>query len=300
MADSDASSPILRYNLVSNVVEYFNGADYYPTLHGSGGITTLTGDVTAGPGSGSVSATVVSAGGGTGAFSAGQLSASGLIGTAQPFIFKPSVDSTTAMEWTTASGVVLLKWDSANGFLGINTGSATPSRNLEVFGNANVTADFLAGTIHINDGFLYLEGIYTASQIIASSGTLGQLATASDTGAVYYYDGVLWKNLNPQTTTQTGTGTVTPVANAGSTLSFPVSGNLTINGPTGGYDGQKLTLRIVNDSSHSVTLATGSGNFEFGSTIPSYTNSTSKIDYVGVIYNSSASLWHVVGISQGF
>lgn len=95
MADTDNSSPILRYNLVSGQVEYFNGADWYVALSdavagvtsfntltgavtisaGSGitltpsgqniaiaatgsGITQLTGDVTAGPGSGSQAATL--------------------------------------------------------------------------------------------------------------------------------------------------------------------------------------------------------------------------------------------------
>lgn len=68
MADTDASSPILRYNLISGVVEYFNGADYYPVATApDAGITQLTGGVTAGPGNGSQVATVVSVGGSTAA-----------------------------------------------------------------------------------------------------------------------------------------------------------------------------------------------------------------------------------------
>jgi hypothetical protein len=55
MADTDNSSPILRYNLVSNTVEYFNGADWYPAdSDPAGGVTsfnTLTGDVTISAGS---------------------------------------------------------------------------------------------------------------------------------------------------------------------------------------------------------------------------------------------------------
>jgi len=101
-------------------------------------------------------------------------------------------------------------------------------------------------------------------------------------------------------TTITGTGTVTPVATAGGTFSTTVTGALTINGPTSGYDGQKVTFRILNDASHSVTLATGSGNFRFGTDIPSYTNSVSLTDYIGAIYNSAATRWDVVAVIQGF
>lgn len=98
----------------------------------------------------------------------------------------------------------------------------------------------------------------------------------------------------------TGTGTVTPNATAGGVLAATVSGNLTLNGPTSGFDGQKIVFRILNDASHSVTFATGSGNFRFGTDITSYTNSVSKTDYVGVIYNQAALVWDIVSIIQGF
>lgn len=99
----------------------------------------------------------------------------------------------------------------------------------------------------------------------------------------------------------TGTGTITPDARVQSTLIVNVTGATTIDGPTNGYDGQTLTLRIVNDGTHSVTLATGSGNFGFGATITGYTNSaTAVVDYVGVIYNLAKTQWDVVSVSQGF
>lgn len=97
-----------------------------------------------------------------------------------------------------------------------------------------------------------------------------------------------------------GTGTVTPVATAGPTFTSTVSNTLTINGPSAGYDGQKITFRIINDASHSVTLATGSGNFRFGTDITAYTNSVSKTDYVGAIYNLADLRWDVVSVVQGF
>ena len=50
-----------------------------------------------------------------------------------------------------------------------------------------------------------------------------------------------------------------------------------------------------------VTLATGAGNFAFGTDITSYTNSASgKTDYIGAIWNADANRWHVVAVVQGF
>jgi hypothetical protein len=37
MADTDSSSPIIRYNLVLNQLEYFNGADWYSASTGGSG-----------------------------------------------------------------------------------------------------------------------------------------------------------------------------------------------------------------------------------------------------------------------
>lgn len=95
-------------------------------------------------------------------------------------------------------------------------------------------------------------------------------------------------------------GTITPDASLGNTFSTAVAGAVTYHGPINGVDGQKITFRVVNDASHSVTFATGSGNFSFGTTFTSYTNSVSLIDYVGCIWNAAASVWHIVAITQGF
>lgn len=139
-------------------------------------------------------------------------------------------------------------------------------------------------------------GLYSTSGSIsiAAGGTTPQL-TVGTNGVATFTQAPSY----PLVTTA-GTGTITPNALNAVTISVPVSGAVTIDGPTNGYDGQKLTLRIINDGSHSVTLATGSGNFSFGTTIASYTNSVSTIDYIGVIYNLAATVWHVVSLSQGF
>lgn len=100
----------------------------------------------------------------------------------------------------------------------------------------------------------------------------------------------------------TGTGTVTPDAAVANTFSTTVVGTLTINGPTNGIDGQKVTFRLLQDGSgHSVTFATGAGNFRFGTDITTFTASGINLtDYIGAIWNSTANRWDIVSVIQGF
>lgn len=95
-------------------------------------------------------------------------------------------------------------------------------------------------------------------------------------------------------------GTVTFDASTSNTGIIVVSSTTTINGPTSPFDGQKYTFRVKNDATHSVTLATGSGNFRFGTTIPSYTNSVSLTDYIMAMWNGTDSRWDVIMITKGF
>jgi hypothetical protein len=97
-------------------------------------------------------------------------------------------------------------------------------------------------------------------------------------------------------------GTITPDATITNTVFVTVDAAATINGPTGGYDGQKITFRLAQDSTgHAVTFSTGSGNFRFGADIPSFTASRAYgTDYVGVIWNNNDSVWDIVSVIQGF
>ena len=95
-------------------------------------------------------------------------------------------------------------------------------------------------------------------------------------------------------------GTITPDASIAKTMIVTISATTTINGPINGVDGQQVIMRILNDATHSVTLATGAGNFRFGSDIPTYTNSVSLIDYLGAIWNTADNVWDLVSVIQGF
>lgn len=78
------------------------------------------------------------------------------------------------------------------------------------------------------------------------------------------------------------------------------AGTLTINAPTGTpVNGQKLMLRL-----QSTNVQTFSWNAIFaGSTdlvLPTSSSGSSKYDYVGFIYNSTASKWQIIAKNFGF
>ncbi len=150
-------------------------------------------------------------------------------------------------------------------------------------------------------GFLKPRMTTTQRNAIASPAT-GLAIYNTTTGQDESYNGTVWHAVGAVITSGTaaGTGTVTPVASNANSFNITVSGALTLNGPSNPYDLQKVMLAIRNDASHSVTLATGAGNYRFGMDITSYTNSVSLTDYIGLVYNGTDNRWDVVSIIQGF
>ena len=79
-----------------------------------------------------------------------------------------------------------------------------------------------------------------------------------------------------------------------------VTGTLTINAPTGTLaNGQKIMLRL-----QSSNVQTFSWNAVFaGSTdlsLPTVSSGSSKYDYVGFIYNTTATKWQILAKNFGF
>lgn len=200
-----------------------------------------------------------------------------------------------------------IQYSFQSGYVSIDTGSAGitaltgdvtatgPGSAAATISSATVTGKLLtgyvsgAGTVGASDTILQ-----AINKLNGNDALKLPLAGGTTTGVVTFQ-----KAASFAATSITGTGTVTPDGTLGPTFYTTVSGALTLNGPTGGVDGQKVTFRILNDASHSVTLATGSGNFRFGTDITSYTNSVSLTDYIGAIWNSAASRWDIVSIIQG-
>lgn len=69
MANNDQSNYTLRYNEISGALEAPTGTNWAPiTLSSQGGLNQLTGDVTAGPGTGSQASTLATVNGNVGSF----------------------------------------------------------------------------------------------------------------------------------------------------------------------------------------------------------------------------------------
>jgi hypothetical protein len=179
-----------------------------------------------------------------------------------------------------ANGLII---SSQTGAVGLASGGIVPQVSLST-----------AGYLTINTGV-----------ILSSSGNAINLAPGGSQSLTVQTNGVTLFQQAPQypISNISGSGTVSGIlAIDGPTFYTTVTGALTLGGPTGGYDGQKITFRLLQDSTgHTVTFATGSGNFSFGTTITSFTASGANLtDYVGAIYNSVQGTWNIVSVSQGF
>jgi len=205
------------------------------------GITQLTGDVTAGPGSGSQAATVASVGGSTASN-----------------VHSAELAANAATDLNTASKIV--KRDASGNFTaGTITASLTGHASLDL----PLTGGTLTGklTQDVAPGYLVLDRQASFDSPISLDGR-----------------------------------------NIASHVDVNVDAACTVNGPTNGTEGQKITFAFrQTGAGFAVTFATGAGNFAFGTDIPSFTASGAGLtDYVGAIWNPDANRWHIVSVVQGF
>jgi hypothetical protein len=98
----------------------------------------------------------------------------------------------------------------------------------------------------------------------------------------------------------TWASSMTVTTNIYSQIRITLGGNTTLT-LSPGYDGQKIMLELIQDSTGNRTLSFGSGVI-FGSDITSVTLSTgaNKVDYIGLIYNSTLGNWRVVAFTRGY
>ena len=145
-------------------------------------------------------------------------------------------------------------------------------------GNVPLTADLSPGelALNTNDGKLYYQDSASAVQIIATKYRVVALADATSV------------TFNADTTdvaTQTNTQAV---------------GTLTVNAPSGTpFDGQKLIFRLQSTNVQTFSWDSAfQGSDDLG--LPLTSSGSSKYDYVGFMYNSTASKWQMVAKVFGF
>jgi hypothetical protein len=161
--------------------------------------------------------------------------------------------------------------------------------------SANRTFAMAAATTAVNG---YLTAVdWTTFNNKQATGLCLLLTGGTVTGTTTFNKAVVMPTVDYSASTATP---VTPDARNIEVYNVTVDANLTINGPTNPYSGQKLLFQLHNDASHVTTFATGSGNFRFGTDITSYTAATSKTDYVGAVWNDADTRWDIVSLIQGF
>jgi len=103
------------------------------------------------------------------------------------------------------------------------------------------------------------------------------------------------------TVTLTDAANIATDASLGNIFTVTLGGNRNLSAPTNPTDGQKITYRITQDATGGRGL-TFDAVFSFGLDILSFTPSSgaNKIDYIGCIYSSTSSKWHVVAVAKGF
>jgi len=91
-------------------------------------------------------------------------------------------------------------------------------------------------------------------------------------------------------------------ASLGSVFTLSAAGNRTIAVPSNPTTGQKIVIRhLASGGARTLALNTGAGGFRFGSDITALTETASgKYDYIGCVYNATASFWDVVAYVKGF
>lgn len=95
--------------------------------------------------------------------------------------------------------------------------------------------------------------------------------------------------------------TIATDASLSSLFRVTLTGNATLGNPTNPVDGQKVVWEIVQDATGSRTLTLGSA-FALGTDIAAVTLTTtaSKRDFLGAVYNASASKWYVIAFTRGY
>lgn len=83
-------------------------------------------------------------------------------------------------------------------------------------------------------------------------------------------------------------------------INTQAAGTLTINAPTGTIsNGQKLMIRLICTNAQTLSWnAVYAGSTDL--TLPTATTGSGKADYIGVIYDTNSSKWHVLAKNFGF
>lgn len=175
-------------------------------------------------------------------------------------------------------------------------------------GAGKVTNAMLAGGIDVTTK---LTGVLLAAQQPAHTGDVtnasGSLALAIGAGkvtATMLAGSIPVTKLTPPAVATLTDGATVPLDASlfASYYRLVAAGDRTISAPTSPTDGQKIIIQhVASAANRTLSLASGSGGFRFGSDITALTQTVSgKTDYIGAIYCSADNRWDIVAYTKGF
>jgi hypothetical protein len=99
----------------------------------------------------------------------------------------------------------------------------------------------------------------------------------------------------------TDAATIATDASLGNQFRVTLAGNRTLANPSNPVDGQRVIWELIQDATGTRTITLDTA-FGLGTDITSVTLSTAanKRDYLGAIYDSGASKWHVIAFLRGY
>lgn len=159
----------------------------------------------------------------------------------------------------------------------------------------------------------YSSGAWTPGTVydyIDFTGTSSSLKTFTlpnqdDTIATYDYANVFTaaQMVAPVTLTVAGDGTIATDADESNLfrVTLTTSCPCTLSTPTNPTNGQIATWEVIQATGGSETMAFSSA-FAFGTTVttPTITVTANKRDFVTAVYNSTATKWYVLYVTQGY
>lgn len=200
-------------------------------------------------------------------------------------------------------GVLSLSLSSSNVTL-----TSTQARNAIVLlggaisANLTITFPAVGSTYTVKNG---TSGAFTITLACAGAGSSVTLEQGST--CILYTDATNAGYANSRSTftaVASLTDGATPALNAalGGVFLLTSTTNPTIAVPTNPTSGQKIVIAFTaSGGARTLALNTGAGGFRYGTDIAALTATTSgKTDYVGAIYNLSATFWDVWSYVKGF
>ena len=215
-------------------------------------------------------------------------------------------NQTTLLAANAQSGVVASTYGSISNIPVITVdvyGRVTSAANVAI--TANVSSVGGATGVVSNAQVASAVSQATISNVTISGNVIAGNVAISTSGVLKFADGTYQNTayyiprliVVADATSVTINANITDIAEQ---VNTQVAGTLTINAPTGTLvDGQKLIFRLI-----STNVQTFSWNAAFVGSVdlalPTVSTGSSKYDYVGFIYNSTATKWQLLAKNFGF